>query len=321
MVTPMQSVEQTSQVPVNMEADRLFQQRLAHSGHAAQSLPAMNHAALKHVQVMVPEGCVPGQQMTFTTSDGEDLLVTMQEQMLPGSLITLQYNGNAPLPQMALHPTAPPQVAPAPPNERDSATPPLRTNGRQVQLTPQPPPTEDALRRRQRQQHRKADERACWCGQCLYLAGWLLLPVFGLGLLLWVVAACQYYSKSPSQRKLFPQQSVVACLSLVTLLMVMVTLGATVFLLQLHSVEAHSETVTHSNSGNYVAKHSAPVVSTMLEQLRAWKQAHQQHWTTIQVVKEGHASPFISATLTSNKFLGKQVQPARTLPMMAIRFQ
>jgi len=320
MMTPLRSAEQASQVPVNMEVDRLFQQRLAHSGHAAQSLPAMNHTALKHAQVVVPEGCIPGQQVIFTTSEGEELLVTMNEQMLPGSLITLQYHGTVPLPQVALHPSAPLQVAPAPSHELASTTPPLRTNGRQVQLAPQPPLTEDA-RRRRRQQRRKADERARRCGQCLYLGGWLLLPVFGLGLLLWLVAACQYYAKTRRQRKVFPQQSVTACLSLVTLLMVVVTLGATVVLLQLHPVEAHSEVATNTNIENPAAKSILRVMNTMAEKFRALKQAHHQRWTTIQVVEEGHASPLITASLSSNKFLGKPVQRARTLPMMAIRFQ
>jgi len=319
---------------------------------------------------------------------GEELAVTLQEHVHPGSLLTLQYHStaatfpvqaptySAPLPmptvQAPLHsvpplpaPTAPsaPVVSRLPPNAdggfeagqrirhlpsgckgtlvqwnqstgrwkarmKDGSckmvqskylqkvAPRLQVNGREMQQTLVPSQTCNKARGL-----KKKDEQARQCGQWLYVTGWLLLPFFGLGLLMWLLAACQYYSKSARTRKRYPQQSITACLSLVTLVMVVTTIVACIGL-NLHPFQVLTSEVR--NLTQEMKEGHAAFKDLLHEVGLLQKEAHM----TMTLNEDHGGQPGISVALSTkpmpssvDQFLGKPAHAASTykLPGMAFK--
>lgn len=172
--------------------------------------------------------------------------------------------------------------------------------------------TFDAQNKRSRHRNGK-DVQARQCGQWLYITGWLLLPFFGIGLLLWVLAACQYYSKPARTRKRYPQQSITGCLSLATLVMV-VTIVVACIVLNLHPfriLTSELHTLAQESKEGYAA------VKDLLHEVGF----SQKHKHTAMTSTEDHGgksgifAPLVSTNpmpSSFNQFLGKPAHAAGT---------
>jgi len=192
----------------------------------------------------------------------------------------------------------------------------LQVNGREVQRPLVPSQT------CHKAQHRKKkDEQARQCGQWLYVTGWLLLPFFGLGLLMWVLAACQYYSKSARTRKRYPQQSITACLSLVTLVMVVTTIVACVGL-NLHPFQVLTSEV---RSLTQEMKEGRAAFKDLLYEVGLLQKEASM---TMTLNKDHGGKPGISVALAPNlmpssvdRFLGKRAHAADTYKLPGVVFK
>lgn len=144
----------------------------------------------------------------------------------------------------------------------------------------------------------------------LYLAGWLLLPVFGLGLLCWLVAACQFCCKSRRRQGRFPRQRATAFLSVYTLIVVVifavvvVAFGAFALAAPPGAFPEPPFTGPQLEALPARAHAQSPARQAVVEMLNAaahrvkvWRSRHHWKWGAIHVLTEQPASDLVAAQL------------------------
>lgn len=287
------------------------------------SMGFAQQAQLKQVQVAVPTGCEPGQQIYCTTSEGDTLTVISPERLQPGAIVTLQYTSTSPEVPAPVNlkvagayaqlrtcpvsiappilPNSPSFFAPPIPPLRGSVvrTPRLQAKGREVRQQPQPTSTEEQLRQRRKM----ADEQAARTGVCLYFAGWLFLPACGLGILFWLKAASQYYCQNRRTRRRFPKQSFPAFLSFATMLAVIGVTIAFVAILLLQPMQSLSpEQPTHTTSQTYSRRFVVDIVNGASHHLKSWR-LNRFKWGSVSILSERPAAA--SGAPSPSAFLGE----------------
>lgn len=149
-----------------------------HSGSPPVLAQGTSVMAVMQLQVSVPSGAAPGQEVHFTAPDGRRLSAKVPEGVAPGSVLTVQY----------------------PINHQPPVT---------AQATSQLPPVAVSME--------DQDAQASSWGWRMYAAGWLCLFCnVWCGFLLWLAAASLYYCKPRSARRNFPRQRGPAAASLIT---------------------------------------------------------------------------------------------------------
>jgi len=249
-----------------------------------------------NLNVLVPPGAAAGQRVEFTAPSGQRLVVVMEQDVAPGSMVGV----SLPLPEAAVA-QAPAVTMPAP-----AAGPPGSAhlvNGVIIRTREPVGPTLPQLEVRAADIEAAQDRKAACIGWLLYGAGWFFLFTCGLfAVVPWMVIAGLYYCKTPEQRNHRRRQKAPACASLVTCSVVGACVMAVAVAMSIHVLSHHGchdwPHHHHHHDGHHHGEghhHPGPLRGILHRVHHAWHHHHHcpdgQHPEAVAMEEHGPHPP------------------------------
>lgn len=228
-----------------------------------------------NLNVLVPAGAAAGQRVEFTAPGGQRLVVVLEQDVAPGSMVGVSAPASEVAVAQAQASAVTMQAAPA-----GSPGSTQLVNG--VIIRPQGVGGLPQLEVRADEIEANQDRKAACIGWVLYGAGWLFLFTCGLfAIVPWMVIAGLYYCKTPEQRSRNRRQKGPACASLITCSVVCACLMAVAVAMGIHMLShtgCYDGPHHHHHHPHHGGHHRpGPLRSILHRAHHAWHHHHCPH--------------------------------------------